>query len=67
MSADNLNISIDEMSKILSEMKILLQPFTMYGEGGAVDRFVTGKTLDDSIRDAKINLYYHRKRIIRNG
>lgn len=54
-------IRMDKMTRLVNEIKIVLQPHTLYDKGGAWDRELTGKTLEDSIRETKIDLYYYRK------
>jgi hypothetical protein len=54
-------IRVDKMTRLVNELKIVLRPYTLYDEGGAWDRELTGKTLEDSKREAKIDLYYYRK------
>jgi hypothetical protein len=57
----NSMISTDKMTRLVNEIKIALQPYASYDKGGAWDRELTGKTLEDSKREAKIDLYYYRK------
>jgi len=54
-------IRMDKMTRLVTELKIVLRPYTIYDKGGAWDRELTGKTLEDSKREAKIDLYYYRK------
>lgn len=54
-------IRMDKMTKLVNEINIVLRPYTLYDEGGAWDRELTGKTLEESEREAKIDLYYYRK------
>ena len=60
-SNDKKQYSVDEMVKVMNEIRILISPWTMYGKGGAWDRKLTGKTLENSERDAVIDLHYYRK------
>ena len=57
---DNM-ISMDKMTRLVNEIKIVLRPYTIYDEGGAWDRELTGKTLEESKLESKIDLYYYRK------
>lgn len=60
-SKDKKLYSVDEIVKVMNEIKILISPWTMYGKGGAWDRKLTGKTLEESKRDASVDLHYYRK------
>lgn len=61
ISKVNGMVSMDRIMRLVNEIKIALQPYTMYGKGGAWDRELTGKTLEDSEREAGIELHYYRK------
>ena len=57
---DNM-ISMDKMTRLVNEIKIVLRPYTLYDKDGAWDRELTGKSIEESQRDASVDLHYYRK------
>lgn len=60
-SNDEKLYSVDELVNIMNEIRILLSPWTLWGDHSAAERQCTGKSIEDCQRDAVVELHYYRK------